>query len=221
MDWYEKWNIELDKMPEKLQYIKLYEFRTKGGQLIKDTFRPKYRPGKKRYNYSTVEAEGVKPFIHNYSKIRKKYKDEFNKEIKIDQRRIFFNLLKEWSDGKIRRNGEEIKKLKKDIYNYLIEEYPTLYKDKIFCEECVTNYKSGGLKKETIKKIIELNSKYINKYMDTIIEDEDEEYHIPDDELMLHRGINIKRNNLVSTVYKEKNFLSSYSLSVSPKFSAA
>jgi hypothetical protein len=216
MDVYDAWNREIDHIPEKLQYIRLYQHRTENGQIAKGTFRPKYRKGQKRYNYSSLEAEGVQVLVDAYASFAKEYRHDLEARVAKDQRSLFFRILKQWVDGKSLRNGPAVKSLKKDVLSYLLHKYPTLSKDHIFSIEDVEGYPSAGISVETIKSIVALNEEYLDRYLDLIVEREGDDHFISNDALMLHRGINIPRNNeIASARYSENAFLTSYSLSIS------
>jgi len=217
MNAYERWVKMINNIPDKSQYYTLYEFRMDDvfySHVFNDTYRPSYRKGTKRYDPSSVEAEGIKVFIENIVRIKKDYKEEFTDTVKYDQQRLFFHLLEDWIDGKKDRNTTAIKSLKKDIFVYMLNEYPTLSKEHIFCEENVSKYKSGGLNVDTIRNIIELNTKYLEEYYSLIVAHGTIDLDARD--FMLHRGLSVKNGRTLETKeYKEKKFLTSYSLSLS------
>ena len=208
---YEDEFLEFEKdMPESMQYIKLYEYRTNRFQELKNnSYRTKYHKGVKKYDYSTIDAEGVKVFLGKITPYRKQYQDELIKIIGKSEYSMFKNLLKDWVDGKSRRDALNICALKKDIFIALQKYLPTLEPSKLFTKEDVSIYCGRGLAYQTIATILELNRKYLDMYMEFTDEISDSEY-------MLFRGINVDKNlNLETDTYREDNFLTSYSFSPS------
>jgi len=199
----------------KYPTFRLYNIRTDEGKIFKDTYRPKYQKGMKRYSYSTIKDEGLIPLLEKLDDLKKEYDRELRETIGEDQYKLFYKCLENWIDGRLIRNSTEIKGLKKDIQQYLLRTYSTLNESDIRCEEKVDNYESAGISIRTIRKIIRINRIFLNQRLDLITGNIIEEYPIDRSDLMLHRGLNINENiSLVSNNYHEKEYLTSYSLSI-------
>lgn len=208
---YEEDSLEfLRNIPESMQYLNLYEYRTNRFQYLEnDSYRTKFHKGVKKYDYSTIDVEGVKVFLEKITPYRKQYQDELTESIGKNEYNKFKAVLKDWVDGKSKRNSTNIRALKKDIFIALQKYLPTLEPSKLFSKEDVSTYYGKGLTYQTITTIIELNRKYLDMYMELTDEISDSEY-------MLFRGLNVdKELNLETDTYKEDNFLTSYSFSPS------
>lgn len=208
----------VDTLPtEKYQTFRLYAIRTNSGQILKDTYRPDYEPGIKKADYSELKNEGLVLIIKAIEKMKYKYIKKLKTMIKPDQIALFYECLSFWVDGKSKREDTKIKGLKKDVLEYLKKEFSTLTEDNIYCIEKVEGYESVGLEYKTLKTIFDLNKELFNEALDLMVKNEDDEYPLGNDDLMLHRGLNIGSENeqdLENKMYREKNFLSSYSLSI-------
>jgi hypothetical protein len=197
-------------MPESMQYVNLYEYRTRNFEKInKDGLRTNYHKGIKKYDKNTVEAEGVKCFLDKIAEYKKQYREELIESIGQCEYKLFNSLLSDWVDGKASRNGLKIQALKKDVYQAILSTYTTLNPNKFFTDENVNPYKHGGLEQRSIITIMELNRKYLDKFME-LADD------ISECEYMLFRGMNISIGLDLSTEeYREKCFFTSYSFSPS------
>jgi len=208
---YEKKFLRFTKnMPESIQYINLYEYRMRNfDKTNKNRLRTKYHKGTKKYDKNTIEFEGMKDILEKIDENKKQYREELIESIGQCEYKLFNNLLSDWIDGRASRNGLKIRALKKDVYQGILSTYSTLNPNKFFTDEDVNSYKSGGLEQRSIITIMELNRKYLDKYMELVDDISESEY-------MLFRGMNIGTNIDLSTdEYREKHFFTSYSFSPS------
>jgi hypothetical protein len=197
-------------MPESIQYLNLYEYRTNNFKIInKKRLRTNYHKGTKKYDKNTIQVEGLKDFSDKIAEYKEQYREELIESIGQCEYKLFKKLLSDWVDGRASRNGLKIQALKKDVYQGILSTYTTLNPNKFFTDENVKPYKPGGLEPRSIITIMELNRKYLDKYME-LADD------ISECEYMLFRGMNIPINLDLSTdEYREKYFFTSYSFSPS------
>lgn len=207
-----------DSLPShKYSTTRLFSVRTKMGQITKDTYRPEYQSGIKRAEYTELEQEGIIEIYNNIDCIKERYRTQIDENLEHDQITIFNRCLSFWVDGMSKRNAPEIMGLKKDILCYLMTKYNTLSESKIYCDEKVSTYQSAGIEYETLDFIFKLNRQFIDEALSTIVSNVDDEFPLNNDDLMLHRGLNVSSKNpkdFANSTYYEKNFLSSYSLSI-------
>jgi hypothetical protein len=164
---FEKYEKKLSRftknMPSSIQYLNLYEYRTRNfGEINKNGLRTNYHKGLKKYDKNTIEFEGVKEFLDKIAEYKKQYDEELKESISQCEYKLFKSLLRDWVDGRASRNGLNIQALKKDVYQGLLSTYTTLNPNKFFTDENVNSYTPGGLDPRSIITIIELNRKLYN-----------------------------------------------------------
>lgn len=163
-----------------------------------------------------IQEEKLDLFSFFYEKseeLQKEFKERFIKELDENKYKYFIDMiLDQWSDGKSKRlKGNQLTDFKKAIHVFLKNNN---LRKQIYCLTNLDNYNLTLFTEYDIQKIIELNKSMMQCVIEDWIEARPNGVQISTNNIYFRRGLNFELEGTTG-IYTEKDYISSYTLSLS------
>lgn len=171
------------------------------------------RDNKKTICIHEEELDAFTFFYEKSEELQKEFKESFIKELGEKKYRHYIAMiLDQWSDGQsLRLKRNELTNFKKAIHTFLENNNS---KKQVYCLTSLDDYNLTLFTGHDIDKIIELNKSMMQYVIEDWIEARPNGLQISTNNIYFRRGLNFELEGRTG-IYTEKDYISSYTLSLS------